>query len=92
MEKPMLYACDPEKKIVCAKTICKYNPNAKYHDCACTTHSEFAKLDQTGRPMIDRKAMGITIQALWNKVANEIRYGLYCVRRELFNFLNRFRC
>lgn len=50
--KPVLYVCDPGKYVECPKTACKHNPNAKYHDCCCTTHSRFAKLDQDGDAII----------------------------------------
>ena len=88
--KLVFYVCDPEKNQACPKTSCKFNPSAKYQDCACTMHKKFAKRDCKGRPMIDRKVTRGANRTLWNKVSDEIRYRFYRVRRKLLNFLNGF--
>ncbi len=36
------YRCDPEKHTGCSKESCKYNPDAKYHDCELTIHKELS--------------------------------------------------
>lgn len=90
-KKDVLYICDPEKNVGCPKSSCIHNPNAKYHGCESVLDSRFAMLDRKGRPIVNRRAMRVIYPPLWHKIAKEIRYGFYCVRRELFNFLNRFR-
>lgn len=51
LKNPVLYVCDPEKNVVCNKTICKHNPNAKVQACAWTWFRKFAKRDELGIPI-----------------------------------------
>ena len=49
----MFYICDPEKNVECPKTDCLHNSGEERQGCAATAHSQFAKLDRHGNPMID---------------------------------------
>lgn len=49
--KKELYLCDPNKNVECRKTSCKYDTNAKWHECDCTTKKEFAMLDEHDEPI-----------------------------------------
>lgn len=44
----ILYVCDPEKNVTCTKEGCQI-----FHECYCTTHQEFAELDENGNPRVD---------------------------------------
>ena len=90
MAEPVFYVCDPEKNQACPKTACKFNQSAKHQCCACTTQTRFAKLDHKGHPIIDRRITRGANPTLWDKVADELRYRFYRVRREFLNFLDGF--
>lgn len=50
-QRVTLYLCDPKKHTECTKTGCVHNPLAKHPFCRSTTHPEFAKLDEHGKPI-----------------------------------------
>ena len=52
MEHKTLYLCDPEKNKTCRKSCCVHNPLAIDCICKATVHLEFAKLDESGKPIL----------------------------------------
>ena len=52
MEKKTWYLCDPDKNTECRKTGCVHNAAAIMKSCERTSHPEYAKLDEEGKPII----------------------------------------
>lgn len=50
--KQIWYLCDPDKNTECRKSICKHNASAYTGCCIRTSHREYAKLDEEGKPII----------------------------------------
>lgn len=47
ISKRPAYICDPEKNTLCTKEGCMI-----FNFCRCTTHKEFAKTGENGKPIV----------------------------------------
>lgn len=50
-QRTTLYLCDPEKNTDCRKNSCEHNPLSAFPVCKATKYPEFAKLDESGKPI-----------------------------------------
>ena len=50
-ERIKVYICDPAKNTSCTKEGCKI-----YNVCRCTTKKEFAKTDESNKPIVAKRS------------------------------------